>query len=100
MAALARHPLGNWQLATGNWQPATGNPFMANQSRPRKACDTHLAPVPVATDDAPMCVIRAIFLAALLAFLTAAQATDQGSTIDPNGGTSEVGARIDDNGVK
>ena len=47
-----------------------------------------------------MCVIRAIFLAALLAFLTAAQTSEQGSAIDPNGGTSEVGARIDDNGVK
>jgi hypothetical protein len=52
-----------------------------------------------------MCVIRAIFLAALLAFLSAAQTnqatTDQGSMIDPNGGAqSEAGARIDDNGVK
>ena len=51
-----------------------------------------------------MCVIRAIFLAALLAFLSAAQlndTTDQGSMIDPNGGAqNEAGARIDDNGVK
>jgi hypothetical protein len=49
-----------------------------------------------------MCVIRALFLAALLAFLTAAQITksaDQGSAIDPNGGASEAGARIDDNGA-
>ena len=51
-----------------------------------------------------MCVIRAIFLAALLAFLAAVQApdtTDQGSMLDPNGGDAqiEVGARIDDNGA-
>ena len=47
------------------------------------------------TDDAAMCVIRAIFLAALLAFLVAAETpktTDQGSAIDPNGGKAEVGA--------
>jgi hypothetical protein len=49
-----------------------------------------------------MCVIRALFLAALLAFLTAAQTTksaDQGSGIDPNGVTSEASVRIDDNGA-
>ena len=50
-----------------------------------------------------MCLIRAIFLAALVAFLTAAQTndtTDQGSMLDPNGGAkTEAGARIDDNGL-
>ncbi|HEX6101198.1 MAG TPA: hypothetical protein VF432_33085 [Thermoanaerobaculia bacterium] len=52
-----------------------------------------------------MCVIRVLFLAALLAFLSAARVsekTDQGSAIDPNGGVAkaEAGARIDDNGVQ
>lgn len=50
-----------------------------------------------------MCVIRALFLAALLAFLAAAQTsetTDQGSMIDPNGGAvTGLGPRIDDNGA-
>ncbi len=48
-----------------------------------------------------MCVIRAILLAALLAFLWAAQIGDQGPGIDPDGSPkSEAGVRIDDNGVK
>ncbi len=49
-----------------------------------------------------MCVIRAILLAALLAFLAAAQTTpepDDGWLVDPNGAKSELGARIDDNGA-
>lgn len=43
-----------------------------------------------------MCVIRAIFLGALLAFLAAAQTTPETGS---NGAKSEVGARIDDNGA-
>lgn len=50
-----------------------------------------------------MCVIRALFLAALLAFLAAAEGsdtTDKGSTLDPNGGAvTALGPRIDDNGA-
>jgi parvulin-like peptidyl-prolyl isomerase len=51
-----------------------------------------------------MCVLRTLFLAVLLAILTAAQTgdeTDQGSAIDPNGGVakSEASVRIDDNGM-
>lgn len=48
------------------------------------------------TDYAPMCVIRAMLLAALVAFLWAAQMHD-GERPDV---TTEAGARIDDNGAK
>ncbi len=72
---------------------------MASRSRSRKASDTHLARVIIATDLRLMCVIRAMLLAALVAFLWAAQIGDQGPGIDPDGSAkTAAGVRIDDNG--
>jgi hypothetical protein len=47
-----------------------------------------------------MCVLRALFFAAMMAILTAAQApdADRGAGLDPNGSTARAGSCIDPNG--